>query len=37
MNSELEIMEEKVSWLAQKCYIDILLVRTMEYKDETLI
>lgn len=30
MNSELEIMEEKLSWLVQKYYADILLVRTVE-------
>jgi hypothetical protein len=34
MKSEVEMMDEKVSWLVQKYYVDILLVRTMASFEE---
>jgi hypothetical protein len=37
MNSELEIKDKKLSWLVQKYYVDILLVRTVDYHEEPQI
>jgi hypothetical protein len=36
MNSELEIMDEKLSWFIQKYYVYILRVRTMEKDEERM-